>query len=299
MRAHLTPSFVRNVPLPSKGRSIYWDSGLKGFGLQVMASGKRTYVVQYRNTAKQSRRIALSGILKVSAARKEAMAILTAVAKGSDPVAQRRHERAVVHDTLKAIGDEYVHRESKELRSIDQRRDHLKRLVYPALGARPIGSIKRSEIVRLLDKIADRNGPVMADAVLATLRRLFSWHAARSDEFRSPIVRGMARTKPAERRRRTVLSDEQLRAVWKAASSDNGPFGPLLKFILLTAARRNEAAGIRRDEIAEGEWIIPATRHKSKKTFIVPLSEAAGSCLVHYAPCWPPGRRGICLHDRR
>ena len=35
----------------------------------------------------------------------------------------------------------------------------------------------------------------MADHVLAYLRRVMTWHASRSDDFRSPIVRGMARTR--------------------------------------------------------------------------------------------------------
>ena len=59
----------------------------------------------------------------------------------------------------------------------------LKRLVPPALGARPIGDIKRSEIVALLDEIEDERGPVMADRMLATLRRVMNWHASRDDDL--------------------------------------------------------------------------------------------------------------------
>ena len=42
----------------------------------------------------------------------------------------------------------------------------LERLVYPKFATRQIGDIKRSEIIRLLDKIEDDNGPVMADRTL-------------------------------------------------------------------------------------------------------------------------------------
>ena len=38
------------------------------------------------------------------------------------------------------------------------------------------------------------NGPAMADKTLPILSRVFNWHAARTDDFYSPIVRGMART---------------------------------------------------------------------------------------------------------
>ena len=55
-------------------------------------------------------------------------------------------------------------------------------------GSRQIDGIKRSEITRLLDRVEDDNGPVMADHVLALLRKLMNWHASRGDDFRSPIV---------------------------------------------------------------------------------------------------------------
>ncbi len=128
----------------------------------------------------------------------------------------------------------------------------LKRHVFAKLGARPIGEIKRSEIVRLLDKIDDNSGPSAADHTLAVIRRVMSWHASRSDDFRSPIVRGMTRIKPKERARQRVLTDDEIRAVWKAAETTDaekaveGPrtaaslFGPYVQFLLTTAARRTE-----------------------------------------------------------
>jgi integrase len=149
------------------------------------------------------------------------------------------------------------------------------RLVYPKLGARPIADILRSEIVRLLDRIADENGPVMADMTLAFLRRIMNWHARRSDDFRSPIVRGMARTKPSQRRRQRILTDAELRAVWAAAEAQPSPFGRLCQFLLLTAARRNEAARMRRAEVEGDEWVVPAARYKTNCELLIPLSPAA------------------------
>jgi len=52
-----------------------------------------------------------------------------------------------------------------------------------------------------------------------------SWHAGRSDDFRSPIVRGMTRTSPKERARQRVLTDDELRAVWKAADDQRRQAG--------------------------------------------------------------------------
>ena len=68
-------------------------------------------------------------------------------------------------------------------------------------AARSIYDLRRIDIVNLLDAIEDRGAPVMADRTLAHLRKALSWYAARDENFVAPIVKGMARTKPAERAR--------------------------------------------------------------------------------------------------
>src|SRR5882672_11348360 len=86
----------------------------------------------------------------------------------------------------------------------------------------------------------------MAHSVLAFLSRVFSWYAARSDDFRSPIVRGMGRVKPRERAGKRVLTDGEIRDVWAAldagAEDTPGCFARLVRTLLLTAARRTEGA---------------------------------------------------------
>jgi integrase len=156
----------------------------------------------------------------------------------------------------------------------------LERLVYPKLGARQIDDIRRSDVVRLLDQIEDDNGPVMADRTLAVIRKLMNWHASRSDEFRTPIVRGMARTSTKERARARILADDELRAVWKAADEAAGPFGAFVQFLLLTCARRSEAAAMTWDEIAGDDWTLPAARNKVKMDLIRPLSPMAQTVLA-------------------
>jgi integrase len=145
------------------------------------------------------------------------------------------------------------------------------RLVYPALGSRPIASINRSDIIRLLDRIEDERGPVMANRTLSIISRVMNFHVSRSDDFRSPIVKGMAR--PEQARSRT-LTDDELRAIWNATLNYE-PFGSMLRFILLTATRRNEASHMRWSELAEKDWIIPAARYKSNHDHLIPLSALA------------------------
>jgi integrase len=119
----------------------------------------------------------------------------------------------------------------------------------------------------------------MADMTLAYVRKVMNWHASRSDDFRSPIVRGMARTKPKERARKRILSDDELRTVWNAAG-DAGAFGAMMRFILLTAARRDEAAKMRWEEIRGSDWTLPAARNKTKLDLMRPLPKAALDVLA-------------------
>jgi integrase len=275
-QAKLTPGFVLKASLPAEGdRVIYWDAGL---GLQVTVAGHKSYVVQYRAKGK-SHRMALKAGLTLREARKESKAILGAVAKGGDPLTERRRRDSESRHTLKAIAEEFFAREGKELRSIDQRKRIFERLVFPVLGKSPMGDLRRSDVVRLLDKIEDESGPRQAHVTLAYLSRLFTWHASRDDDFRSPIVRGMGRIKVKERARKRFLTDAELKAVWNAARASAGPFGAYVQFLLLTGARRNEAALMSRSELSGSDWLLPEARNKTKVDFLRPLPRAAMDVL--------------------
>jgi len=89
----------------------------------------------------------------------------------------------------------------------------------------------------------------------------------------------MKRTTSKERARSRTLSDDELRAVWCAASKDEGLFGPFVMFLLLTAARRSEAAKMTWDEIDGDDWILPADRSKNGVPLVRPLNEAAQATI--------------------
>jgi integrase len=274
-------------------RSIYWDKAMSGFGLVVTSSGHKSFVCQYRAAGGRSRRLTIgsASVLDAEKARKQAKGILGRVATGGDPLGERRKAKAAVANSFRSVCERYLEAERKKdgkwkLRSLDERHAMLERLVYPQLSDRPISDVKRSDIVRLLDKVEERaqvrgrDGRVMADRVLATVRRIMNWHASRDDEFRSPIVRGMARTRPAEHARERTLTDDELRAVWRAADEATGPFGPFVLFLLLTGARRSEAAAMTRGELVGEDWTLPAARNKTKVDLVRPLSGAALAVLA-------------------
>jgi integrase len=265
-----------------------WDAQLPGFGVRVRPSGVKSYVVSYRagsGRAAQKKRLTIGAVGKLAPeeARGLAQGILGAVAHGRDPAQEKRKADASVANTLRGVVENYLargayDRNKVKLRTIDAQRATFERLVYPTLGTRQIDEIKRSEINALLDRIEDERGPRMASLTLAYLSRVMNWHATRVDDFRSPIVRGMSRGTATKRDR--VLTGDELRAFWRASTAWEHPFGRLLRFILLTATRRDEAAEMRWAEVEADIWTIPATRYKTKVDFELPLSRAALDVLA-------------------
>jgi integrase len=245
----------------------------------VTAAGHRSWVLQYRS-GQVSRRYTINGVLGLEAARREARGILGHVARGHDPVLERRKAAEAGSNTLRAVCERYLVREGGKLRTTAKRQANLERLVYPVLGPRQIDDIKRSDINALLDVIEDQRGAAMADQILATLRRICNWHAIRDDQFRTPFVRGMARRKPEERERNRILSDDELRAVWRTAEVFASPWGQFIRFLLLTACRRTEAAGMAWGELTNSVWTIPRERYKTGTEVTLPLSSAAMKVLA-------------------
>jgi len=193
------------------------------------------------------------------------------LACGRDPVETKKemkHKAAsATLNTLANVCQEYIQREHSKLRTARRREQCLNTAVLPELGSRQIDSIKRSEIMRLLDKVEDQSGQRSADAVLQILRRIFNWHALRDDAFRTPIVKGMHRYDTRENARTRVLDDSEIRKIWQAAGV-NGIYGAFVKFLLLTSARRNEAggSGVVKSRTGFGRFRLRAPRPKSRSS---------------------------------
>jgi integrase len=206
--------------------------------------------------------------LSLAAARAKVLEAKAALAEGQSPKAKA--------DDVGSMLDEFHSRYAADLRTADYVRDVIDRLVKPEIGGIALSDIRRSHVAAMLDKIADDNGPVMADRTLAIVRKAFNWRAARDDHFVVPIAKGMARTKPGERERDRILTDDELRAIWHAGE---GVFDRYVRFLLLTAVRRSEASDMHRREVAGDLWTIPADRMKGKVEFVVPLSGLAQELL--------------------
>lgn len=101
------------------------------------------------------------------------------------------------------------------------------------------------------------------------------WAVNRGDLERSPMEGMDAPTKVLSRDR--VLSDDELVQVWKASEVLGYPFGPLVRLLILTGARRDEIAALDWSELDRDTrmWVLPPKRSKNGIAARQPLSSLA------------------------
>jgi integrase len=288
MNRVLTDFAVTHAKPKAAGYEIS-DGGQRGLRLAVQPSGAKSWVVRFRHPVTgKSRKLTLPPGLSLAAARKLASDAMFAVAQGIDPIDAKREQKqaaiSATEGTLNAIAKQYLKLAASKLRSHGIYESTFNRHILPHLGERQVMELKRSEIVTMLDKVEAGRGPSAAHMALAVLSAALTWFEARNDTFRSPIIKGMARVKASEQVRDHVLNDEEIKRVWEAAGDERiGAYGQVVRLLLLTGARRSEAAGLRRSEIETVQdngdelvvWKLPAARSKSKKEIKRPLSRAA------------------------
>ena len=294
----LTDLGIKNAkPKRHQGKAVITeipDGGCRGLRLVLHPTGHRSWIVRYRRPDGRTAKLTLGPAiivrkddpvpehaLTLALARKHATDALHQLALGIDPgIEKAASKQPTTHTTFERVATDCFTREANRgLRSAQRQLHDLQRLVFPIFGRRPMAAVRRGDVVRLLDNIEDEHGAVMADAVLAGVRKVMNWWSIRDENYAVPLVRGMRRSNPKERARSRILDDDELRAVWKAASEMEAPYGPFIQFLLLVGSRRREAAGMRRDEVRNGIWILPTSRSKTKQEVVRPLSRAAQEVL--------------------
>jgi integrase len=270
----------RNVDALKRGDFIA-DTEIKGFIARRLPSGVISYGFQYRSDGKRRWiSLGLHGNITPDEARRLAKKRAGEVADNRNPAAERDTERAVTANTVNAVLDDYIKRDvdARRLRSAGMIQRTFDRLVRPSIGDRSIYDLTRRDMANLFDAIADNNGLVMADRTLAFLRKAFNWQMARDERFTSPIIKGMARTKPSEHQRERILDSAEIIDVWRALDRlQPGKEAPAcypayVRALLLSGQRRSTVALAHSDEISGGDWIIPASRMKHKKDHLHPVT---------------------------
>jgi integrase len=265
--------------------SIEWDQELRGFGVKVVASGLKTFVVQYRNAQGRSRRIMIGryGVMTVEEARREAKTVLGRIARGVDPLEEKQ---AAASDaiTVAEVCDWYL-AEAEAGRILGKRRRPIKAStlamdrsridvhIRPLLGKRAVSALKLGDIEGAQADIAagktskpragSRGGAAtggegVAARTMSTLHAIFE-HGVRLGKIESNPARGVRRLASTPRDRRLSRAEiEKLGQAIRAAEQEGEhPTGlAAIRFFLMTGLRRMEGLALERAWLHDEEGSI-------------------------------------------
>lgn len=250
-------------------------------GLGIRIGRKWTWFYKYTFDGRRLRlTLGIYPGMSLSEARREAAEARLKVEKGIDPGAERKAEKAAhkAAPTFAEALEEFWQIELKEKKSGKDTKRLIEKDTLDPWGKRKVASIKRRDIVVLLDKVRER-APVTANRLHGSLTRLFNFCAERGIIEDSPATR-IRKTK--EKGRKRVLTDEELKVVWPALAPadkriDAYPTTKLsLKMIVLTGQRPGEVTNMRWDELEPGGiWNNPAGKRGEDEPVKVPLTSLA------------------------
>src|SRR3954451_3500389 len=269
MRKTLTARLCETLSCPpARSRIEYRDTVMPGLGLRVTATGRKTFSVRTRSKGRQVRYpIGIYPLISLAEARDQARKIIHDVQLGRN---EPPEEQKVL--TLGEVVPEFIAKHVK-VKNRDQNATPgcLKR--FEALYGRPLGEIRRSDVLKILDSIMAEGKPYRANRALASMKKLFAWCRDRGYIEHHPIDRLKPPGKEIARDR--ILLDRELAALWEIAEQTAYPFGPAIQLLILTAQRRGEVTSMRWSDIdfERGVWTIPAAVAKNGRVHEVPLSQ--------------------------
>jgi integrase len=97
--------------------------------------------------------------------------------------------------------------------------------------------------------------------------------------WRGHLDQMLAKRRKADVVHHAALPYAEMPRFWKLLAKDTSDAAGLLRFIILTACRYNEAAGWKEAEVKGDVWTIPAPRMKAGRPHTVPLTGAALACM--------------------
>ena len=244
-------------------RDIRWDDDPVGLGLRIYPSGRKAFILSYRNANGVKRLPTLGdyGVLTLDQARRQAKRLLVAVDDKTDPLAERRKQRLEAKTgSVEALVRAYVEARTSDRHRPMKRPDsvlwYAEKFIFPRFGSRPWRDVRRSEV---RDWHAGIGKPYNANRALQAMRAAFYWrlwqeddapgNRRRESDTRNPCA-GIELRPEAVRKTRLELTElPKLEAAIDADTED--PYlRAFFRFVLATGCRRSEALALRWSDVA-------------------------------------------------
>jgi integrase len=280
----LTDRKVQSLKAADKGqRYQVMDTIVPGFGVRVTDKGVKTYIFQARfpgsvNPAR--REINQATLEKARTIAREWSALIK---QGVDPAQveeKAKEEQARVRaNTFGAIAADYFDRKLAKQRSGKAIRKRIDNNLLPIFKDTPITEITDLQILAKVVNPRVIKTPSMARSLFNDLGGFFSWVVDQrvygltvSPCATIKISKIVGKLTPRQR----TLNDDELRALWIAATRLPYPIGPAYRGLVLSALRVRELTNTDRHEwhlhSNAWEWAIPAARMKGKIAHVVPVT---------------------------
>ena len=250
-RIRLTKSAIDALPTPATD-VVYWDTGCPGFGVKVTPKGRKVFIVLYRTGGGGSKlrkyTIGPYGRVTLHQARVAAQKVFAAKLEGRDPASEKREaRRRVVADRVEDLLETFIAQHLSQNRSCGEISRLLRREVGKPWAGRSIHEITKRDVVELVSAIAQRGAPVAANKALKSVKTFLRWCVGRAVLDQSPAEGVPLPAKEVARDR--VLNDQELAQVVLGARKIGGPYGVIVELLALTGQRREEVAGLQREEL--------------------------------------------------
>lgn len=219
---------LRTAKLPERGTATLWDGSLKHFGVRISKGGAKSFIVLLGSGRRRA--IGRYPALSLAKAREKAKIILAQRALGKhrpDAISWKKAIELYL-DFVKRKRRPHTHHEyARTLKG------------YFPFGNTNLADITKLDLSQKLVRLKDT--PSQQNHAAVYVKIFFNW----------AISEGYLETNPLQHykqgkkvRRKRILTDDELRAVWSAAGEIGGIFGVIVQIIMLTGQRRGEIAAL-------------------------------------------------------
>ena len=260
------------------------DTEVSGLKLLIGKNGSKKFLLRYTYRGrKRSVAIGHFGPLMIKDARDMANEYKAMLARGTDPRAEKaKHQRAITLDEY--MEQKYFPLYSDKKRSGRMDRSRYRHHIQNALGKQLLDEITHADLLQLQNQLCLTLAKATTNRVLALLKHLFGVAETTFNLIERNPAKGLKLLNEAGNERKRFLTHDEIRRLFASCDQDpNYYMGQYVKFLLLTGARRNEAAQAKWEHIdlngSTATWYLPHT--KNGRPRVVYLNRLAVELLVN------------------
>jgi len=307
-----------------------WDTEVKGFGLRVQPSGRRSYIYKFRTPdgRRRNRKIGDPETLTAEAARRIVLGMVSDAALGKMVIDDIPKQKSI---TMRKMCDLYLEdyaRLHKKPKSVEDDTRYIDKDIKPRLGSKSLSEIRSKDIVKIHSSLADT--PIKANRLLALLSKIFNlseeWEYRDANTNPTQHIRKYKET-PRERflNQDEIVNLEKVLVDAERKNEVSQSVIHALRVLLMTGARLQEVLTMKWEyfDFEEGKinlpdsksgkktiWLsdkardyIDAIPHKRGNPFVFP-GQRTGSRLVNLQKPWRKLRaiadiEDVRIHDLR